>query len=627
MNIAVNAILKAMKLLLKYFYFILFLCLNYFCSFSQNALNYGFQKNLDNYSFLFNLNYTINSSWGQFEINQNYTGNSNAYIKNYFRDDENINFTYKKNIFDNFNLISVSNYLSNSDKRSIINIYQRTNSSLGLEYSNSQFSVNSTYGIEKNKHQYFDSYGKIVNIRYNINQLDFDEFSVSTEGLGELLNLEDGRNNRDVLLSVNLFKTYDENNHFKIISNYKQNKRDFGYLIFQTSPAIETRQEERLQNQLLIAYSITNFFTQSLSLSWERSSIMRFFNHPLQDNNYSFTNRKFEIDNISVSLDNNFNYSLIKQNFSFFLLRRAENNYLENKFNLNNPEFSTLINFEKQKDNINTNFRFSSVTFFEISPKNTLGVNYSSSITRYDTPSKFNYDDRDELSLSSSLLYSYLISNNSKLNLNFDVSATHLVFLKSQRSALNNWNRIIRFSPSFEHYSRYFQIKPQFEVIANYTVYDFDKLPNSSKSLSFRQISYSDSIKLFFSNTHFAESKIVYKYNERGILYWGSFAELPQLAYSELFANFILYTKFLNENSKIGIGGRGYSLTQRKLNRLSQLSSSNISQKSFGPEINTSIQFNNKLFVNISGWYEFRYYKGDKIKPVVNFFLQTNYFL
>ncbi|HPP40394.1 MAG TPA: hypothetical protein PK498_08890, partial [Candidatus Kapabacteria bacterium] len=124
-----------MKLLLKYFYFILFLCLNYFCSFSQNALNYGFQKNLDNYSFLFNLNYTINSSWGQFEINQNYTGNSNAYIKNYFRDDENINFTYKKNIFDNFNLISVSNYLSNSDKRSIINIYQRTNSSLGLEYS------------------------------------------------------------------------------------------------------------------------------------------------------------------------------------------------------------------------------------------------------------------------------------------------------------------------------------------------------------------------------------------------------------------------------------------------------------------------------------------------------------
>jgi len=616
-----------MKLPLKYFSFTIFLCLNSFCSFSQNALNYSFQKNLDNYSFLFNFYYTINSNLGQFEINQNYSGNSNAYIKNYFRDDENLNFTYKKNITDNFNIISVSNYLSNSDKRSIVNIYQRTNSSLGLEYSNSQFSVNSTYGIEKNKHQHFDSYGNIVNIRYNLTQLDFDEFSVSSDGLGEFLKLEDGRNNKDILLSLNLFKTYDNNNHFKIVSNYKQSNRDFGYFIPQSSPAIETRQEERIQNQILIAYSITNFFTQSLTLSWERSSIVRFFNRSLQNNNYSFTNRKFEIDNISVNLENNFDLSFVKQNFSFFLLRRAENNYLENKFNLNSPEFSTLINYEKQKDNIYTNFRFSSVTFFEISRKNTLGINFSSSITRYDTPSKFNYDDRDELSITSSLLYTYLISNNSKLNLNFDISATHLVFLKSQRSALNNWNRIIRFSPSFEYSSQYFQIKPQFEVIANYTVYDFDKLPNSSRSLSFRQISYSDSIKLFFSKVFFAESKIYYKYNERGVLYWSSFAEIPQLAYSELFSNFIFCTKLLNDYAKFGIGVRGYSLTQTKLNRLSQLSSTNISQKSYGPEINMSIQFINKLFVNISGWYEFRYYKGDKIKSLVNFFLQTNYFL
>jgi hypothetical protein len=85
-----------MKLPRKYFFIILLLCLNPLSSFSQNALNYSLQKNLDNYSFLFNFYFTNNSNWGQFEINQNYAGNSNAYIKNYFRDDENFNFTYKK---------------------------------------------------------------------------------------------------------------------------------------------------------------------------------------------------------------------------------------------------------------------------------------------------------------------------------------------------------------------------------------------------------------------------------------------------------------------------------------------------------------------------------------------------
>ncbi len=616
-----------MKLPCKYFFIIFLLCFNSLSSFSQNALNYSLQKNLDNYSFLFNCNFTTNSKWGQFEINQNYAGNSNAYIKKYFRDDENFNFTYKKNIIDSFQIVSVSNYLSNSDKRSFVNIYQRTNTSFGLEYSASQFSVNSTYGIEKNKHQLFDSYGNIFNFRYNLSQLDFDEFSVASEGFGELLNLEDGRKHKDFLLNLNIFKTYDNNNHFKIISNYKQIKRDFGYFTSQSLPSIETRDESKLQNQLLVAYSITNFFSQSLSLSWERSSIMRFFNRGIQGNSYSFTNRKFEIDNISISLENNIDFLFIKQNFTFFLQRRAENNYLENKLKLNNSDFSVLMNYEKQKDNINTNFRFSSSTIWKISEKNLLGLNFSSSITRYDTPSEFNYDDRDELSLTSSLFYTLLISNHSKLNLNFDISATHLVFLKSQRSALNNWNSIIRFSPSFEHSSRYFQIKPQFEVIANYTVYDFDKLPNASKSLSFRQISYSDSIKIFFAKEFLAESKIFYKYNERGILYWGTFAELPQLAYSELFINFIFYTKFANDNAKFGVGGRGYSLTQIKLNRLSQLSSTNISQSSFGPEINISIQFIEKLFVNISGWYEYRYYKDNKINSIANLFLQTNYLL
>lgn len=590
---------------------------------AQNSLYYGFLKNIDNYLFFFNSEYNLQTHYGIFDLIQKYSGAANSNIKDYFRDDEYLSLKYSLPINSKFSIQWQSNFYLNSDRRSLFNKYQRINSAIGAQYALPKITINAFYGLENNEHQYLKSNGDLILANVYLNELDFDEFVVSGNGNFEHLNLKDKRNNNDLLLNLNLFKVYDENNQFSISSNFKNLKRDFGSVVNKDSLIIETRDENKLQNQLFVSYSITNYFLQKFTFFWEKSNINRFFNQKQYSNLYSFTNRKLEIDNLMINAENIINLKKVSQKFVFTILYRNERNFLENRFNLLRTDLLNLTNYEKQKDNTNTQFRFSSFTNIHFTGSDTLGFGFISSINRYHTPSKYNYDDRDELMLNANTYYLLQFDENSHLRLVLDVSANHLVFLRAQRSALNNWNRVIRFSPIFEHKTTYFSFKPQFEIIANYTVYDYDKLPISSKSFSFRQVSYNDSINLKFNETYYLTSRVVLRYNERGILYWNSFAELPQQASLDFFSNILVF--LIDINSKYGLGARFYSLRQYRLQKISQISAANdISQVNFGPELNISYQLINKLNVNVFGWYEFRYYKSKKMSSVANLILQTN---
>lgn len=611
-----------MKNYFKYTFFLFFI--SQINLSAQNSLFYGFQKNIDNYLFLFNTDFNLKTNFGIIHLSQRYTGAANSNIKDYFRDDENFQLKYSYPINNNFSLLSQSNYNLNSDRRSVYNKYQRINSSIGMQYAIDIISINAFYGVENNEHQYFQSIGNLMFANLIMNELDFNEFAINANGYFEHLNLKDKRNNNDLILNLNLYKTYDENNQFSINSNFKNLKRDFASFFSIDSIIIETRDENKLQNQLFVSYSLTDYFVQKFAFFWEKSFIDRFFNRKYYSNTYSFTTRKLEIDNLMMNAENIISFKKITQKFIFTILYRNERNFLENRFNLLRTELFNLINYEKQKDNTNTQFRLASFTNFNFTDNDTLGIGFISSINRYDTPSKYNYDDRDELMLNANVSYIYKLEQNSRLRFVLDIAANHLVFLRSQRSALNNWNRILRFNPVFEHKTKHFSFKPQFEIIANYTIYDYEKLPNSSKSFSFRQVSYNDSINVMFNEKYHLTSRVILKYNERGILYWDTFSELPQQANFEFFSNSLFYFSD-TDKAKYGLGVRFYNLHQYKLQNFAQISSSiNILILNFGPELNISYQFINRLNVNIIGWYEFRYYNRKKMSSIANLILQTN---
>jgi hypothetical protein len=228
----------------------------------------------------------------------------------------------------------------------------------------------------------------------------------------------------------------------------------------------------------------------------------------------------------------------------------------------------------------------------------------SATILRYDTPSNENVEDRDELWYVFSIATKHKISPVVQLNIFTDASAMHLVYVFSERSANNSWNRILRASPVV-HFSpsQKFTSVNAFEVLANYTVYDFeDVLGNSMRSFSFRQFSFLDSTSFRFARRIALLWYSQLKLYGRGELRWKAFQEHPLDSYEE--QTFIPQLRFMMENdSYLSVGLRFF---KRK-----QFSGSGTSKKTehtllyLGPLANIILHFNNRTTLYINGWYEF----------------------
>jgi hypothetical protein len=167
--------------------------------------------------------------------------------------------------------------------------------------------------------------------------------------------------------------------------------------------------------------------------------------------------------------------------------------------------------------------------YADISQDDQVRLVTSASILRYDTPSLLNTDDRDELLFTTGAEYIHRFSSRLLLTLNADLTLFHLVYLNRDQSANNNWNRVIRFSPGVEYEpNSWFRTSLRTEVLANYTVSDYEQQVASIRSFSFRQVLWSDSTMVRLSeriHCNFSGSLRIF---ERGTLRWQEFKEKPE---------------------------------------------------------------------------------------------------
>jgi hypothetical protein len=165
----------------------------------------------------------------------------------------------------------------------------------------------------------------------------------------------------------------------------------------------------------------------------------------------------------------------------------------------------------------------------DVTENDKIRVVSSAGILRYDTPNIFNTDDRDELLLTSGAEYVHRFSSRLLLMLNADLTVFHLVYLDRDQSANNNWNRVLRFSPCVEYMAgSWIRTVLRTEVLANYTISDYEQQVASIRSFSFRQVLWSDSTVLQLSERiqcNFSGSLRIF---ERGILRWQEFKEKPE---------------------------------------------------------------------------------------------------
>jgi hypothetical protein len=241
---------------------------------------------------------------------------------------------------------------------------------------------------------------------------------------------------------------------------------------------------------------------------------------------------------------------------------------------------------------------------------------------QYNTPSPLNSDDRDEFFTIANIVLFHRFSRYFSGSLLGELQMTHLVFLKAQRSSLNNWNRVYRIGTAFHYDNSTVKINPQLEILANYTVYDFEDISPSIRSFSFRQISYKDSILVKLANNFRLQSKLLFRYFERGILNWGEFKEAPQNSNYEHFINCLLIWSKPNFY-EIGSGIRWFNISQRNLTSNTLQDNQNLNQFSIGPETYININFSDKTNISFVGWYEFQYINKNYYRGVPNFFLLT----
>jgi hypothetical protein len=246
-------------------------------------------------------------------------------------------------------------------------------------------------------------------------------------------------------------------------------------------------------------------------------------------------------------------------------------------------------------------------------------------ILRYDTPDASNTDDRDELLVTSGIEILHRFSSHVLLILTADLTLFHLVYLRQEQSANNNWNRVIRLSPSIEYVpTSWFRTIARAEVLANYTVSDYEQQSASIQSFSFRQAMWSDSTVLRLSERiecNFSGSLRIF---ERGTLKWKEFKEKPEEYYIEK----TLWPEFIWSSAiglKVGIGFRYFGQDRYKYQTNQRIFTQGI--EALGPTVFIEWLGSSTEKITLSGWREEQKNNGTTKATVSNLSIQVGFIL
>ena len=202
-------------------------------------------------------------------------------------------------------------------------------------------------------------------------------------------------------------------------------------------------------------------------------------------------------------------------------------------------------------------------------------VDFSSRLFQYDTPSKINVDDRDELYLRGKLGYRHAFSDALSVGAELRLAKVHLVYLYSSRSSQNNITQTIAFGSDAAYRARGFTNTVSGEVFANYTQYDFGS--NGLEALAppdyvIRGMTLRDSLladisdgRLFGIFSPALLLRLEYRFYQQGAYNADAFSERPLLASQEVSSDALLQLSAYDPEApiRLQIGARGYFVERK----------------------------------------------------------------
>jgi len=592
---------------------------------SRNFIEYGVDKVNNTYVFSGNLFYNRKFNKDKIYISQTYRGLGVHQNSKSFRDDENFSLAYHYSLWGDLFALAKTNWFYSSDTRTRgQNELNRMNGLMGLSYAGLHTRTEIVAGYEHNKQLTIKSPGFIINLNSNFRNINFSDYSLNARFSGEYLKLNLNRTNADIDLHSILSGNFGHGNMLNFNFGYKMIKRDLlsTWLNERNFIPIEQRLESKIIPGIYAGFNIFKRLSGSVGMNLINTVVDKSYNRYVEQFATSKMKRQFREFQFGLNTELRYESDNFSQVSGMYFSTRTEENRAFEKFDIADIEVAEIKELERMRDNASSRTRIFANTWWRPTRGDTLHFDFSSGIYRYDTPSEKNYDDRDEFSFRSGIEYIHRLNNHLSAGLFVKVQMLHLVFLNAERSAMNNWNRILRLGPQVKWRNKLFSIEPQFEIIANYTAYDFDDITDNIRSYSFRQLGYRDSLCIFLDRDITLQSRVSVRYFERGILYWDSFSESPQNSNLEFFIKMLAYTK-INDIVSIGAGLRIYSLEQRNIADGSDEKLS-FSQNSWGPETVIQVKFLNGSTISLQGWYEFQYINKLMNNKIPNLFLLTN---
>ncbi len=294
----------------------------------------------------------------------------------------------------------------------------------------------------------------------------------------------------------------------------------------------------------------------------------------------------------------------------FSYLERSEKHSIKRISAIPEYLYYQRLDEELQKNNFSSRISLGIQNKINIISYDTLSTEASVSKLRYDTPTLDNYfnplaitrDDRDELLFVIRLIYLKYFNNRLSTSFLLESFNNHLIYIYKEKSSNNNWNRVLRFSSGTSYKSSKLLTKNYFEVLANYTVYDFEDQFQTTQSFVFRQFGFQDSTKIFLAKKYFLTINFNLRFSEQGIFYWKKFSSLPGRFLNEKMLESKLGYE-LSSLSFISAGIRFTSLTE--FNFRGKEKQIIFQMNSIGPILEGFLYYTKDFYLNFKCWIEY----------------------
>lgn len=574
------------------------------------TIEFGMDKINNTFVFTGNLAADLPVLGGRLVLMNEYRGSAFRTLTTAVRDDETASLSYSVPLTTGTQVLVRGSWITSRDNRSVgLSSLDRLNGVVGIQLAPSSTLTTETFaGVEQTTQLGVVASGPIAGLVSRLRPTTVEQVELDGSVLLDWHKIDPQRTNSDALARLSAQRVLDDGSLLRAQLGAQTVRREYFTTLTggaTTPDAVEQRLEDKLEALVELLYHVQPTFAVGATGQVSLNGIGRAYGEPLSSIPITAVSRHLQEFVLDFEVRGMWNMPkwTVQAGVAQFL--RSENNTVDAKFALNAADFAVLQQQEYQRDNRTNRSRFFARAWWTPSASDTVFAEYNWYLLQYDTPSDANTDDRDELNLSASLRYTRRISERLQVGVTLGAQRVHLVYLKAARSAFNNENNVIRLSPHIVITSGFLSMRPTMEVLANYTVYDFEGKGASARSFGFRQLSYRDSVRLRLSERYRVEIPTLIRYFERSTLLWNEFAEIPQAGTLEYLVSVRAFTQPA-AGCDVGAGVRLYTFDQQSLIATPGLPTTINSVRSWAPEVVCSYTTTGGSTLEMSGWYEFQ---------------------